>query len=54
MSLLPLALDIQQAIPILPRIASGKDPLTERDLRPIAAISDWRKQRRLWSEQVHR
>lgn len=49
MNLLHLAPDIQEAILHLPRVESGRDPLTERDLRPIAALSDWRKQRRLWS-----
>lgn len=50
MSLLHLAPDIQEAILFLPRVTSGKDPITERDLRQIAATPDWRKQRRLWAE----
>ena len=48
MSLLHLAPDIQESILFLPRVESGKDPITERDIRPIAAIPDWRKQRRQW------
>jgi hypothetical protein len=48
MNLLHLAPDIQEAILSLPRTESGRDPITERDLRPIAAIVDWRKQRREW------
>ena len=48
MSLLHLAPDIQESILFLPRVESGKDPITERDIRPIAAIPDWRKQRQEW------
>jgi hypothetical protein len=51
-ALLHLAPDIQEALLFLPRVASGKDPITERDLRPIAAIPDWRKQRALWADVV--
>lgn len=47
-SLLLLAPDIQEALLFLPRVASGKDPLTERELRPIVATPDWRKQRAMW------
>lgn len=49
-SLLHLAPDIQQAILFLPRVTSGKDPITERDLRPIVAIQEWSKQRRVWDD----
>lgn len=52
MSLLHLAPDIQEAILFLPRVESGKDPITERDIRPIAVMPDWRKQRRMWDEIV--
>ena len=52
MNLLHLAPDIQEAILSLPRTESGRDPITERDLRPIAAIVDWRKQRREWDASV--
>ncbi len=48
MNLLYLAPNIQESILHLPRVTSGKDPITERDVRPIAAEPDWRKQRRLW------
>lgn len=50
MNLLHLAPDIQEAVLALPRVEAGRDPITERDLRPIAAIVDWRKQRRAWRE----
>ena len=48
MNLLYVAPDIQEAILHLPRVNSGKDPITERDLRPIAAESNWAVQRRHW------
>lgn len=53
MNLLHLAPDIQEAVLAMPRVESGRDPITERDLRPIAAIPDWRKQRRLMEERLH-
>ena len=54
MNLLHLAPDIQEAILDLPRVEHGRDPITERDLRPIAAVIDWRKQQRMWSELCDR
>jgi hypothetical protein len=50
MNLLQLAPDIQEAILFLPRINHGKEPIQERHLRLITAISDWKKQRRKWRE----
>jgi len=49
MSLLNLAPDIQEAILFLPRVEKGRAQITERDLRPIAAVPNWRTQRRMWS-----
>jgi hypothetical protein len=46
----PLAPDIQEELLFLPLIERGKDLLLERHLRPIAAVPDWRKQRRMWKE----
>lgn len=48
MNLLHLAPDIQEEILHLPPIKTGKDLLTERDLRPITQLRDWREQRRAW------
>lgn len=48
MNLLCLAPDIQEALLFLPTTERGRDAITERDLRPIAAVADWRKQRRMW------
>jgi len=48
MTLLDLAPDIQEAILFLPRTLEGRDPVGEHDLRPIAAESQWAKQREVW------
>ena len=48
MNLLCLAPDIQEALLFLPRTTKGRDPIRESHLRPIAAVPDWRKQRRMW------
>lgn len=50
MNLLHLAPDIQESILFLPHVEQGRDPFTERDLRPVAALADWRKQRVAWRE----
>jgi hypothetical protein len=49
MNLLFLAPDIQEEILFLPTFEHGRNPLTERQLRPIAATLCWRKQRRMWN-----
>lgn len=48
MNLLMLAPEIQEAILFLPRVESGRDPIKEWQVRPIAATPDWEKQRRMW------
>ena len=48
MNLLHLAPDIQDEILHLPPVVEGRDPVTERDLRPIAQLMDWEKQRATW------
>ncbi len=45
-----LAPDIQEAILFLPPVEHGHDPITERELRAIVAVSDWRKQWKMWEE----
>ncbi len=52
MNLNHLAPDIQESILHLPRVTEGRDPVTERDLRPIAQIMDWQKQRRAWAQMA--
>lgn len=48
MNLLNLAPDIQEAILDLPSVVKGKDPITERVLRPVVAEVNWAEQRRMW------
>jgi hypothetical protein len=50
MNLLNLATDIQAAIIFLPQTEHGRDPIHLRQLQPIAAAPDWRKQRVMWKE----
>ena len=52
LNLLHLAPDIQEEILFLPKITKGKDPITERHLRPIAAEILWSTQRELWQKFV--
>jgi len=47
-NLLHLAPDIQESILFLPLVESGHDPITERDIRPIAGMPDWKKQKKMW------
>jgi hypothetical protein len=49
-SLLMLAPDIQEEVLFLPRTLQGRDSFQLRDLLPIAAISDWRRQRTKWKQ----
>lgn len=48
MNLLHLAPDIQEEVLFLPRTMKGRDPIRERDLRPIAAVPHWNRQRKMW------
>ncbi|MBI2191995.1 MAG: hypothetical protein HYU36_08430 [Planctomycetes bacterium] len=50
MNLLHLATDIQEELLRLPRSNGGRDPIREKLVRPITAVADWRKQRRMWEE----
>ena len=49
MCLLHLAPDIQEALLFLPRTLQGRDPIREKDLRPIASVPHWNRQRRMWA-----
>ena len=51
-NLLQLAPEIQEAILDLPLVTNGRDPISERQLRQIAAESDWSKQLSMW-RQIH-
>ena len=48
MNLLHLAPDIQEEVLFLPRIEKGRDPIAERQLRRIAGVIEWQKQRKMW------
>ena len=48
--LLHLAPDIQERLLFYQRPARGRDPIYLARLLPIAAVVDWKKQRRLWRE----
>ncbi len=49
MNLNHLAPDIQESILHLPPVSDGRDTVTERDLRPITQVLDWREQQRAWA-----
>ena len=51
MSLLSLAPGIQEAILRLAAVESGREAITERELRPIAAEVEWGRQREMWSNR---
>jgi len=53
MNLLHLAPNIQEDILHLASVIEGRDPITERDLRPIARLLRWNKQRRAWATALH-
>ena len=52
MSLLMLAPDIQEALLQLPLVQQGRDPITERQMRPMMKTLDWQRQRRLFSRLI--
>jgi len=50
MNLTLLAPEIQEEILFMPRIESGHDRITERNVRKIAGEPDWSQQREKWAE----
>jgi hypothetical protein len=50
MNLLNLAPDIQEEILFLPKTLTGRDPVSERNIRQITAIVRWDRQRKSWRE----
>jgi hypothetical protein len=48
MNLLNLAPDIQEDILFLPNTMKGRDPILEKDLRPVAAVPHRNRQRKMW------
>jgi hypothetical protein len=51
MNLTNLAPDIQEEILFLPNTQKGRDPVLERELRPIAAVPHWPRQRKMWAQK---
>lgn len=49
MNLLHLAPDIQEELLYLRPVEAGKDLITERDVRPIVLLHNWKRQRAIWS-----
>ena len=47
MRLLNLAPDIQEDLLFLPLVESGREPVREQAVRPIAAALEWGTQRRM-------
>ncbi len=52
MNLLNLAPDIQEEVLHLPEVHTGRDPITEREVRPILRTCSWTLQRQCW-HRVH-
>ena len=52
MNLLLLAPVIQEQILEMPRIETGRAPITKRELRVISQMPNWREQRRSWGRIV--
>jgi hypothetical protein len=50
MNLLNMAPDIQEEILFLPLILKGREPISERDVRPIVAVVEWKKQKLMWKK----
>jgi len=54
MNLTNLAPEIQETLLFLPKTMLGPDPITERQMRPVAAAVDWERQRKLFSDVLRR
>jgi hypothetical protein len=52
LNLLYLAPDLQERLLFLERPPHGRDPIPLVRLQPIAAMRDWKKQRRRWCELI--
>jgi hypothetical protein len=50
MNLLNLAPDIQEELLFLPRTVKGRDPICEKDMRPIVTVPYWQRQRKMWAK----
>jgi hypothetical protein len=52
LNLTALAPDLQEILLHLPPVLKGRDPVSEHDLRPIAAEIRWTRQRALWEQAL--
>jgi len=52
MNLTLLAPDIQEALVFLPHTDGGRASIRERAFRPICAVPDWRRQRRMRAQNL--
>jgi hypothetical protein len=50
MNLLSLAPDIQEDLLMLPMLKSGRNKFTEKQLRTIGSVLDWKSQRQMWKQ----
>jgi hypothetical protein len=48
MNLLNLAPDFQDEILFLPSVAGQREAISERQMRKVAAMADWGRQRKVW------
>jgi hypothetical protein len=46
----PTTFDIQEELLFLPRTVTGRDPICEKDLRPITLVPYWQRQRKMWAK----
>lgn len=50
-SLPRLAADIQEAILFLPRVEWGNDPITLKQVLPVAGVMEWGRQSKRWANR---
>jgi hypothetical protein len=50
MNLLSLAPDIQEDLLMLPTLEFGRNTFTEKHLRTIVGVLDWKSQRQMWKQ----
>lgn len=52
MNLLSTEPDTQEEILFLSRTIEDRDPICKKDVRPIAAVPHWTRQRKMWEKLV--
>jgi hypothetical protein len=51
-NLVNLAPAIKEALLYLPGTVNGRDPIRQKDVRPITAVAHWHRQRKMWAKLV--